>query len=108
MGLLPLVTRGEVLGVLLIDCCGRDFPGRNVQAGWLGTEEEAGDEKLVVMRGIAYQAATAIENARLLEMQQVEAYHSAALLQVAQAVTSLNDLDMVLEAVTESALCYWG
>jgi serine phosphatase RsbU (regulator of sigma subunit) len=57
------------------------------------------DERMAIMRGIAYQAAMAAENARLLEARQEEAYVSAALLQVAQAVVSLNDLDEILESI---------
>jgi serine phosphatase RsbU (regulator of sigma subunit) len=41
----------------------------------------------------------AAENARLLEARQEEAYVSAALLQVAQAVVSLNELEEILEAI---------
>ncbi len=44
----------------------------------------------------ASYAAVAIENARLYDSAQEQAYASAALLQVAQAVVSLNDLDEVL------------
>jgi serine phosphatase RsbU (regulator of sigma subunit) len=54
---------------------------------------------MTIMRGIAYQAAAAIENARLMKERQEEAYVSAALLQVAQAVVSPSDLDEVLEAI---------
>jgi sigma-B regulation protein RsbU (phosphoserine phosphatase) len=41
----------------------------------------------------------AIENTRLFDMAQEQAYASAALLQVAQAVVSLNDLDEILETI---------
>ena len=41
----------------------------------------------------ASYAAVAIENARLYDSAQEQAYASAALLQVAQAIVSLSDLD---------------
>ena len=44
-------------------------------------------------------AAVAIENARLYDAAQEQAYASAALLQVAQAVVSLNDLDEILGTI---------
>ena len=44
-------------------------------------------------------AAVAIENARLYDSAQEQAYASAALLQVAQAVVSLNDLDEILGTI---------
>jgi phosphoserine phosphatase RsbU/P len=84
--LLPLLARGEVMGAMLVDYR-RDQPG------------ELNEERLAIMRGIAYQTAAAAENARLLEERQEEAYVSAALLQVAQAVVSLNELDDVLDAI---------
>ncbi|MFO7742166.1 MAG: GAF domain-containing protein [Anaerolineae bacterium] len=88
--LLPLLAHGEVLGAMLIDYQnGDEGPGPT----------EPPEERMAIMRGIAYQAAAAAENARLLEERQEEAYVSAALLQVAQAVVSLNDLDEILEAI---------
>jgi GAF domain-containing protein len=50
----------------------------------------------------ASYAAVAIENARLYDSAQEQAYASAALLQVAQAVVSLNDLDEILEAIVRT------
>jgi len=44
-------------------------------------------------------AAVAIENARLYDSAQEQAYASAALLQVAQAVVSLSDLDEILGTI---------
>ncbi|MCK4315262.1 MAG: GAF domain-containing protein, partial [Anaerolineae bacterium] len=89
--LLPLLARGAVLGTMLVDC-------RSEQPG-LSASEQLNDERLAIIQGIAYQTASAVENARLLEAQQEEAYVSAALLQVAQAVVSFNDLDDILRAV---------
>ncbi|MGD2142961.1 MAG: GAF domain-containing protein [Anaerolineae bacterium] len=88
--LLPLLAHGEVLGAMLIDYGGK--PGI-LEPGAMG------EEQMVILRGIAYQAAAAAENARLLEARQEEAYVSAALLQVAQAVVSLSNIDEILEAI---------
>ncbi len=88
--LLPLLAHGEVLGAMLVDYGEAED---EVESGGLD------EERLTILRGIAYQAAMAAENARLLEERQEEAYVSAALLQVAQAVVSLNDLDEILEAI---------
>jgi len=89
--LLPLLAQDEVLGVVLID-----YP-----SDWLDPDalERLSDERLVIIQGIALQAATAIENTKLREAQRQEAYVSAALLQVARAVASLNDLDEILGTI---------
>jgi sigma-B regulation protein RsbU (phosphoserine phosphatase) len=89
--LLPLLARGEVLGAMLVDY-------QNEQPGDL-RQGKLGGERMAIIRGIAYQTATAVENARLLEARQEEAYVSAALLQVAQAVVSFNELDDILSAI---------
>jgi serine phosphatase RsbU (regulator of sigma subunit) len=47
----------------------------------------------------ASYAAVAIENARLYDAAQEQAYASAALLQVAQAIVSLNDIDEILGTI---------
>jgi sigma-B regulation protein RsbU (phosphoserine phosphatase) len=88
--LLPLLAHGEVLGAMLVDY----ETSRGVHEPQILHKE-----RMAIMRGIAYQAAAAAENARLLEARQEEAYVSAALLQVAQAVVSLNDLDDILKAI---------
>lgn len=58
-----------------------------------------GHEALAIVTTFAGYAAVAIENARLYDAAQEQAYASAALLQVAQAVVSLNDLDDILAAI---------
>jgi sigma-B regulation protein RsbU (phosphoserine phosphatase) len=84
--ILPLLARGELLGAMLMDYSS-------------GMGQEFGQERLAMIQGIAHQTAAAVENARLLETRQEEAYVSTALLQVAQAVVSLNDLDDILGAI---------
>jgi sigma-B regulation protein RsbU (phosphoserine phosphatase) len=89
--LLPLLAQGEVLGAMLID----------YQSDWFesGAAGMARDERLIIIQGVALQTASAVENTRLREAQQEEAYVSAALLQVAQAVANLNDLDDILRTI---------
>ncbi|MFQ6100379.1 MAG: GAF domain-containing protein [Anaerolineae bacterium] len=89
--LLPLLAQGEVVGAMLLDYPSDWFEFDNV--------ERLHDERLVIIQGIALQTAAAIENTGLREAQQEEAYVSAALLQVAQAVASLNNLDDILGTI---------
>lgn len=58
-----------------------------------------GHEALAIVMTFAGYSAVAIENARLYDAAQEQAYASAALLQVAQAVVSLNDLEEILTAI---------
>ncbi len=59
-----------------------------------------GHEAQAIVATFASYAAVAIENARLYDAAQEQAYASAALLQVAQAVVSLGDLDEILGSIT--------
>ena len=58
-----------------------------------------GHEARNMLSTFASYAAVAIENTRLYDQAQEQAYASAALLQVAQAVVSLNDLNEILDAI---------
>ena len=58
-----------------------------------------GHEAQAMVTTFASYAAVAIENARLYDAAQEQAYASAALLQVAQAVVSLNELDEILGTI---------
>lgn len=58
-----------------------------------------GHEAQSIVSTFANYAAVAIENARLFDAAQEQAYASAALLQVAQAVVSSNDLDEILSSI---------
>ncbi|RIK30681.1 MAG: hypothetical protein DCC56_10195 [Anaerolineae bacterium] len=58
-----------------------------------------GREALAVATTFANYAAVAIENTRLFDIAQEQAYASAALLQVAQAIVSLSDLDEILDTI---------
>ncbi len=58
-----------------------------------------GHEAQAMTTTFASYAAVSIENARLYDTSQEQAYASAALLQVAQAVVSLSDLDEILGTI---------
>ena len=58
-----------------------------------------GHEAQAMTTTFASYAAVAIENARLYDSAQEQAYASAALLQVAQAVVSLSELDEILGTI---------
>lgn len=58
-----------------------------------------GSEAQSMATTFASYASVAIENTRLYDIAQEQAYASAALLQVAQAIVSLNDLDEILSTI---------
>ena len=58
-----------------------------------------GHESQAMTTTFASYAAVAIENARLYDAAQEQAYASAALLQVAQAIVSLSDIDEILGTI---------
>jgi FOG: GAF domain len=64
------------------------------------TSGRYGHEAQAITATFANYAAVAIENARLFDAAQEQAYASAALLQVAQAVVGSNDLDEILGSIT--------
>jgi serine phosphatase RsbU (regulator of sigma subunit) len=64
-----------------------------------GTSGRYGHEAQAMTTTFASYAAVAIENARLYDSAQEQAYASAALLQVAQAIVSLSDIDEILGTI---------
>lgn len=80
----PLRVGDQNLGVITLS---HSTPGRY------------GHEAQAMTTTFASYAAVAIENARLYDSAQEQAYASAALLQVAQAIVSLNDLDEMLGTI---------
>lgn len=80
----PLRIGDRPLGVIVLS---HHTPGRY------------GHEAQAMATTFASYAAVAIENARLYDTAQEQAYASAALLQVAQAVVSLSDLDEILGTI---------
>jgi GAF domain-containing protein len=88
--LLPLFARGEFLGAFLVTHRGEVDPGM---------EKKFDNQTLAILQGLTQQTGVALENIRLVESRQEEAYITAVLLQVAQAVVSQNNLDDVLETI---------
>ena len=80
----PLRIGDQPLGVITL---AHSTPGRY------------GHEAQAMTMTFASYAAVAIENARLYDAAQEQAYASAALLQVAQAIVSLSDLDEILGTI---------
>ncbi len=91
--LVPLLARSELLGVMLVGYHNDPYKGM------LQDLEAFFDERLPIIQGIAHQTAMAMENVHLERAQREEAYVSVALLQVAQAVVSSNDLDEARAAI---------
>ncbi len=101
--LLPLLAKGKLIGAMMVsaETSDVDLLRRRVR----------------LISGIAYQAALAIENAQLYAVQQADAYVTIALLQVAEAVNSLTDIDEILSTIVrlspmltgvdQCAVLYW-
>jgi serine phosphatase RsbU (regulator of sigma subunit)/putative methionine-R-sulfoxide reductase with GAF domain len=75
---LPLRFQGETYGAMLVD--------------YVDVTVRFTERKKAILTGVADQSAMAIANARLHDAQHEEAWVSAALLQVAQALVSSADL----------------
>ena len=89
MLLLPLLAQGELLGAMIVD--------------YAGTAHTFEPRMINMLAGIANQAAMVIHSARLVQAQQEEAYVSAVLLQVAEAVSGSLGLSDVLAAIVRIA-----
>lgn len=85
----PLRVQNRILGLLTLT---HRQPGRY------------GAEALAITTAFANQAAIAIENARLFRLAQDEAQINNALLKIAEADQSFNDLDEVLAAIVQIPL----
>ncbi len=83
--MLPLFTKGEVVGALIIGQQDRDTL--------------LSPRKIEMVGGIANQAALAIESAQLYAAQQEEAWVTTALLQVAEAMNAQVELQATLQTV---------
>jgi phosphoserine phosphatase RsbU/P len=90
--LLPLITRNEVVGGFLLSDETR-FESQS------DSNKVISEERYKIIQGIIQQTAIAIENIRLLEGKQEEAYVSTVLLQVAQAVVSSSNLQDTLDSI---------
>ena len=90
---LPLLAHGELNGVM-----------------WIGAtpDQLLGQRKAGLLGGIANQAAMAIESAQLAIAQREEAWVNLALLQVAEAIGPLTDLDEISSVVARLAALFVG
>lgn len=91
--LLPLTSGGRSapLGVMLVD--------EYAAAAVIDDSTLPGQRRLDLLNNIAQQTGTAVERARLRAAQQEEAWVNTALLQVAEAVNSLIDLNEILDTI---------
>jgi GAF domain-containing protein len=94
MVLVPLVSRGEMLGTFLIE-----YEGGPVNPFDQEGIEDFSNKQLAIAQGIARQTALAMENLRLSRLEEEEAYVSVALLQVAQSIVSNIDLEETLGTI---------
>jgi phosphoserine phosphatase RsbU/P len=92
--LYPLVAKGHMVGVMVVD-----EPERQalVLQGFIGEDTLSRQDEL--LRNVANQTAQAIESEQLHMAQQEEAWVNTALLQVAEAVNSLIDLNEILNTI---------
>ena len=90
--LLPLIARNELLGAFLIANEGQD-------SMIMDHDRVISEERYKIIQGIIQQTAVAVENIRLLEARQEEAYVSNVLLQAAQAIVSSATLDDTLDSI---------
>lgn len=90
MVMVPLLSRGALLGAFLVGYQQRMLAIKS---------DELEQQILAILQGISHQTSVALENLRLEEAQEEEAYVTAVLLEVAQAVVSQNELNDVLDTI---------
>jgi serine phosphatase RsbU (regulator of sigma subunit) len=87
----PITLAGNTIGAFLTDFSGTKLETEASQKSW--------DDMYTIVQGVAQQAGLAYENIERVTSKEEEAYISVALLQVAQAIVSLNQLDEILEFI---------
>jgi GAF domain-containing protein len=85
--ILPLIVRGEVIGIINLDV---EDP-----------EREINDEDLNLFNQISGQVSTAIDSTRLLSAEQRGRQAAASMLEISQIASSTLDLDQVLLEITQ-------
>ncbi len=90
--LLPLLAKGQILGMMVVTSR-EETPSSRKKKASIGNGREE------LLRNIANQTAQAIESILLHEAQQEEAWVNTALLQVAEAVNQLTDLNEILYTI---------
>ncbi len=89
--LLPMQSHGQILGAFLV--------GQQYTQSSAPQEMGFDPNTFSILQGIAHQTSVAIENIHLLETRQQEAYVTAVLLQIAQAVAGQDQLFDTLETI---------
>jgi len=89
--LFPMSIDDVLLGAVLVDFSNTAFNKNSPQKLW--------DDKYTLIQGITTQATVEIDSLQRVRSREEEAYISVALLQVAQAVVSLNQLDEILASI---------
>ena len=89
--LFPMIVEDELIGAVLVDFTNTEFTKNASQKLW--------DDKYTLVQGVTDQTAIAIGNLQRLRSREEEAYISIALLQVAQAIVSMNQLDDILASI---------
>jgi serine phosphatase RsbU (regulator of sigma subunit)/putative methionine-R-sulfoxide reductase with GAF domain len=92
--LYPLVAKGRMVGVMVVD---EPHQPPDTIKGYIS--EHFFERQDELLRNIANQSAQAIESEQLHIAQQEEAWVNTALLQVAEAVNSLIDLNEILSTI---------
>jgi len=87
---LPLIVRDNLLGALWVV---------HQQTRQTGSLQTFNQQSQSILQGVAHQTSVALENLQLMEARQEEAYVTAVLLQVAQAVVSQNELPDILDTI---------
>ncbi|MFO7536633.1 MAG: SpoIIE family protein phosphatase [Chloroflexota bacterium] len=92
MTIVPISTRSQIVGAVLVSEYGAPAQNQLVHPNVDYRHEE-------LLQNIADQTAQAIESAQLRLAQQEEAWVNTALLQVAEAVNNLIDLNEILDTI---------
>jgi len=87
--LIPLRARGDLLGSFLVI-----HENQN-----LNIDNKLSTDTLSILQGIVQQTAVSLDNMRLIEARQEEAYITAVLLQVAQAVVTQPNLSDTFDTI---------
>ncbi|MEM7114759.1 MAG: SpoIIE family protein phosphatase [Chloroflexota bacterium] len=97
LDLLPLIVPSEenMLGVLFVDVPNNDVS----QATTFRNSQQMHQKRQELLENIALQTAQAVESSQLRSAQQEEAWVNTALLQVAEAVNNLIDLNEILDTI---------
>jgi serine phosphatase RsbU (regulator of sigma subunit)/putative methionine-R-sulfoxide reductase with GAF domain len=91
--LIPIVIREQSLGIMVV--------GLSTSLDQIGRSDSGSpsNQQMELLESIAAQTAQAIASMRLRIAQQEEAWVNTALLQVAEAVNSLNNLNEILDTI---------